>query len=238
MEDWPPHAPDPIPPSDSWPPPPGGPPAEPPRPPVIPWEQPGLPWTTALIATVKLLFTQPRVAFERMPIAGDVLRPIVFAILIGWVGAIFNYLWSLPFRSMMPAGSAYSNQMPAVVLPLIALFAPVIIVCALLICAVIQHLMLMIVGGAKSGFAATLRVVCYAQAPQVLEVLPFCGGIIAAVGAILLTIQGLAVAHRISIGKAALAVLLPIILCCVCICLFAVTLGAAFMSHFGEGLHH
>jgi hypothetical protein len=241
MEDWPPNAPDPTPPSDSWPPPPPGePPPAPPPATVIPWEQPGLPWATALVATVKLLFTKPRETFESMPIAGDVLRPFVFAILLGWVGAIFSALWSIPFRSMMPAGSPYgSYQMPAFFLPLIALFAPVLIVCALLVGSAIQHLMLMIVGGARSGFAVARAAgaVLRAGAP-VFQALPFCGSLIAAIAAILLTIQGLAVAHRISLGKATLAVLLPVVLCCVCICLFAVTRGAAMMAHFSEGTRH
>ena len=239
MENWPPDPPAPTPPSDDWPPPPP-PPVEPPPQPsaVIPWEQPGLPWTTALVATVKLLLTRPREAFERMPITGDPLRPFVFAILIGWIGAIFNAAWSIPFRNMMPAGSPYgSHQMPAFVLPLIALFAPVFIVCGVLVGAAIFHLMLMMVGGAKSGFGATLRALCYSRAPEIFQVLPFCGAMIAWIGGILLLIQGLAVAHRIPLGKAALAVLLPMVVCCVCITVLLVTMGAALMSQFSEGMH-
>ena len=239
MEDWPPNAPAPTPPSDDWPPPPPAePPSEPPMPPpaaVIPWEQPGLPWTTGLIETVKLLLSKPRLAFERMPITGDPLRPLVFAILLGWVGAIFNAVWSVAFKGMMPSPSAYGGYaMPAYFVPMTALFAPILVVCAILITAAITHLMLLIVGGAKSGFLATMRVVCYAQAPQALQLLPFCGGLIAAVGALLLTIQGLAVAHRISLGKSTLAVLLPLVLCCVCVGILAATMGAAFLSRMSE----
>jgi hypothetical protein len=240
MEDRPPDAPAPNPPSDDWPPPP--PPIEPPAPPppaVIPWEQPGLPWTTALVETVKLLLSRPRAAFERMPITGDPLRPVVFAILLGWFGAIFNVGWSIPFRTMMPAGSPYgSHQMPAFLLPLIALFAPILIVCTLLVGTAILHLMLMIVGGARSGFGATLRALCYSRAPEVFQVLPFCGVMIALIGGLLLLVQGLAVAHRISLGKATLAVLLPLVLCCICFSVFLVTMGAAFLAHLPEGMQH
>jgi len=245
MEDRPPDAPAPIPPSDDWPPPPPPawppPPSEPPAPPVavIPWEQPGLPWTTALVETVKLFLSKPRAAFERMPITGDPLRPLVFAILLGWFGAIFNTAWSIPFRDMMPAGSPYgSHQMPAFVLPLIALFAPILIVCALLVGTAIFHLMLMIVGGAKGGFGATFRALFYSRAPEVFQILPFCGVMIAWFGGILLFIQGLAVAHRISLGKATLAVLLPLVLCCICFSALLVTMGAAFLAHLPEGLQH
>jgi len=244
MEEWPPDAPAPIPPSDDWPPSPPPPPPsdEPPGPPptaVIPWEQPGLPWTTALVETVKLLLSKPREAFERMPITGDPLRPVVFAILLGWVGAIFNAAWSIPFRHIMPAGSPYgSYQMPAFFLPVMALFAPILIVCMLLLWSAILHLMLMIVGGAKNGFGATLRALCYSRAPEIFQVLPFCGTLIALVGDIFLLIQGLAVAHRISIGKAALAVLLPLVLCCICFTVLLVTMGSAIMAHMLQGMQH
>src|SRR6187399_1390195 len=111
MEDRPQDAPAPLPPSDDWPPPPP-PPGEPPVPPppaVIPWEQPGLPWTTGLVETVKLLLTKPRQAFERMPITGDPLRPLVFAILLGWLGAIFSAIWNLAFGGVMPAANTYGG---------------------------------------------------------------------------------------------------------------------------------
>jgi len=247
MEDRPPDAPAPIPPSDDWPPsppppdewpPPYEPPPEPPPAAVIPWEQPGLPWTTALIETVKLLLSKPRQAFERMPITGDPLRPFVFAILLGWFGVVFGVLWSLPFRHMMPAGSPYVPfQMPDYALPLFALFAPILVVIAILFSATIVHVGLMIVGGANSGFAATLRVFCYARAPEILQVLPFCGGFIAQVAEIVLLVQGLAVAHRISIGKATSAVLLPVVLCCVCGSVLFI-IGAALVSQFSEGMQH
>lgn len=238
MEDRPPDAPASIPPSDDWPPPPPPPiepPAGPPPPAVIPWEQPGVPWMTGLVETVKLLLSKPREAFERMPITGDPLRPLVFAILLGWIGAIFNAVWSVAFKGMMPSPGSYgAYAMPAYFVPMTALFAPILVVCAILVSAAVYHLMLMIVGGAKGGFLATMRVICYAQAPQAIQILPLCGGLIAAVGAILLTIQGLSVAHRISLGKATLAVLLPLVLCCVCVGVLLVTMGAAFMSQFSE----
>ena len=134
--------------STEWPPPP--PPVEPPpppAPPVIPWEQPGLPWTTGLVETVKLLLSRPREAFERMPIGGDLLKPFVFAIVLGWIGVIFQTIWSLAFKGMAPSSyGCYS--LPALFMPLSAAFAPVLIACAILVASAVDHVMLMIVGGA------------------------------------------------------------------------------------------
>ena len=218
--------------STEWPPPP--PPVEPPpppsAPPVIPWEQPGLPWTTGLVETVKLLLSRPREAFERMPIGGDLLKPFLFAIVLGWLGVIFQTIWSIAFKGIAP--SSYGGYaLPALFLPLSAAFAPILIACLILVASAVDHVMLMIVGGARNGFQATLRANCYAQAPQVLQLMPFCGGLLAAIGTLLLTIQGLATAHRISLGKAAFAVLLPAVLCCGCLIVLAVTMGAAMLRH-------
>lgn len=221
--------------STDWPPPPPAeppPPSEPPASPVIPWEQPGVPWTTALVETVRLLLLRPREAFERVPIGGDLLKPFVFAILLGWIGTIFQTIWTVAFQGMMPSSNAYVRH-PFLV-PLTAVFAPVLIATGIVVWSAIFHVMLLIVGGARSGFRATLKVICYTQAVQVLQLLPGCGGLFALVGALVLAIQGLATLHRIPHGKAALAVLLPFALCCGCLIAVFVTLGAAILHHLGQ----
>lgn len=206
--------------------------------PIIPWEEPGRPWPSGMVETLKLLFTQPRVAFERMPINQDVLRPFLFAIIIGWLGIIFSSLWQATMsglmHGMMPGGADYERfQLPALWLPFVATFAPLIIVCVLLLSTAIYHLFLMAVGGAKHGLVATLRALCYAQGAQILLILPGCGGFLAGIAQIVLTIIGLSAAHRISTGRAATAVLLPTVLCCGCLLLIMVFAGAAVMSRFG-----
>jgi hypothetical protein len=95
----------------------------------------------------------------------------------------------------------------------------------------------MLVGGATRGVGATFRVLCYALAPEILNVLPGCGSPLAGVGSLILTVIGFSAVHRISTGKAALAVLLPVVLCCTCVLVFAVTVGAGMLAAFG-GMHH
>jgi hypothetical protein len=230
MEDRPP---DPVSPPDSWNPSPP-PPIEPPAAAVIPWEEPGRPWLSGMTETLRLLFTQPRAAFDRMPITGDVMRPFLFAIAIGWVGILFSILWNALFQGLMPHGGDYARYgMPAFWMPVFAVGAPLFIVVGTLIGTAIDHLFLMLVGGAKRGLPATLRVLCYAQAPQIFNVLPGCGSMLAAIGCLVLTVIGLSSAHRISTGKSALAVLLPSILCCACIAILGVTVGASLLARLG-----
>ena len=90
--------------------------------------------------------------------------------------------------------------------------------------------MLMLVGGADKGFEATARVCSYAQASQLAQVIPFCGGLLSLVWSLILLIVGLSTAHGISRGKAAVAVILPVVLCCaflVAMTFFGVIAGIA-----------
>ena len=67
----------------------------------------------------------------------------------------------------------------------------------------------MMVKGAKPGFEATFRVVAYGYSANIFMVIPFCGGILPLVWAVVLSIIGLREAHETTGGKAAFAVFLP-----------------------------
>lgn len=211
------------------------PPQEPPAPAPLPWEQPGYPLLEGLYETAKLIITSPSEAFARMSTTGDLGRPLVYAVIFGWIGVIASQIYQLAFRgamwSFIPNMPRQSEFMVGPVANVVTMIvAPVLILLGVFIGAAIIHLFLMMVGGASKGFATTVRVVCYASTTQVLQVVPFCGGIISAVWTIVLEIIGIAQAHRTTQGKAALAVLLPIALCCACIVITAATVGTAIWA--------
>ena len=214
----------------------GPPPVEPPPPAIIPWEDPSRPWPGALVDTARLMIVSPRPAFERVPPRGDVLRPVIYALLLGWVGLIFTAVWELTLgsaiRQMMPAG-AMAGQDPAAARMLYVLMiplGPLYVAVGLLLSSAILHIALLLVGGAKNGYVATLRAVCYTQTANVALVLPFCGSLLGFVGILVLEVIGLSVLHRIPTGKAILAVLIPIVLCCVCVTIIFGVFGAALMA--------
>jgi len=190
----------------------------------LPWEQPGQPPFEALFETAKLLFTRPGEAFQRMPRTGNLVRPVLFSIIFGWLGVIFSQLYSIAFGGFqMPGlegiegmeGLANAGMSLGITLTLMVL-APLFIIIGLAIQTAIFHLMLMLIGGAGSSFETTLRVCCYASVVQVVQILPFCGGLIALVWSIVLLVIGLAIAHETTHGKAAVAVIAPIVFCCAC----------------------
>jgi hypothetical protein len=217
------------------PPTPPGPPPEPPALALLPWEQPGYPLLEGLYETAKLIITRPGEAFSRMSTTGDLGRPLVYAVIFGWIGVIASQIYQLAFRgamwSFIPNMPHREELMFGPVASVVTMIiAPVLILFGVFIGAAIVHLFLMMVGGATRGFATTVRVLCYASTTQVLQVVPFCGGIIGAVWTIVLEIIGIARAHRTTQGKAALAVLLPIALCCACLVVALATVGTAIWA--------
>ncbi|PYK69123.1 MAG: hypothetical protein DME45_03795 [Verrucomicrobia bacterium] len=206
----------------------------------------GLPWDdrqekgffTAFIETLQMVLIRPAEAFTVMKREGGFGEPLIYAVVGGSVGAIVAFLFSLLFHSFgMFAGQR--NPLGAMAgmgigsIGFIVL-VPLAIVIVLFIGAGIVHLCLMIVGGANQPFETTFRVLAFTQGSTgVLQLIPVCGGVIAAVWAIVVNCIGLARAHETDTGRAVLAVLLPLILCCggAIVLVMMLGLGASALSH-------
>ena len=190
----------------------------------IPWEDPARTgFFDRFVETVKLLATVPAEAFARMPTVGGIGKPLTFAIIVGWIGIAVGSVWmlllggmSLPFMDQSQLGEAGAMfGVSAGFYIVLIVLAPIFVVIGVFIYAAILHLMLMLVGGANNGFEATTRVCSYAYTAQLAQIVPICGGLLSAVWGIILLIVGLSTAHGITRGKAALAVILPVVLCCI-----------------------
>jgi hypothetical protein len=227
------------------PPPPGGPfggppPPEPPAAASLPWETPGYPALEGLYETAKLILLTPVQGFTRMPVRGDLGRPLLYVVIFGWIGIIASQIYNIALRgamwSFLPrfAGRgqfAFSTGVSVGVM----ILAPIFVLIGVFVWGAILHLFLMLVGWAANGFTATIRTICYASTVQVVQVLPLCGGLVAGIWALVLYIIGLAHAHRLpgqepNYGKAALAVLLPIALCCACVAVAIAVFGASLAA--------
>ena len=231
----------PQPPGTVPPPRPGGmPPALPTQP--LPWEQPGYPALEGLYETAKVVLTAPSQAFARMSLTGTLGKPLLYAVIFGWLGIIASQAYSLAFRgaihNLLSGLPGYNSRLafglPVAATVAVMVLAPIFVLLGILIWSAIVHLFLMLVGGANTGFASTVRVVAYSSTVQIVQVIPLCGGTIAAIWALVLYIIGLAIAHRTTQGKSALAVLLPLALCCVCVAILVAAFGAAIAAAIGH----
>jgi hypothetical protein len=201
-------------------PPPGG---------QTPWERrDSIGFVNALIETTKQVLSQPAAFFRSMPVTGGLGSPLLYAVIVGYVGLFASSIYNLVFRSVLASSlsrmggnsdmerlASYMQGGAGLVVNLI--FGPVFVVIGVFLSAGIFHLALLALGGAARGFEGTFRVAAYSQAASIFNIIPGCGGLIGLVYAIVLLVIGISEAHGISRGKAAAAVLVPfVILCCCC----------------------
>lgn len=212
---------------------------------AAPVNQTGLPWDrrqelglfNAFTETLKLVLTNPGIAFAQMKTEGGLVEPLIYAVIGGSVGLVVYFLFSMFLSSFGfmshrdPLAGLMGFGFGAI---FILFFVPVFLALGLFIGSAILHLCLMLVGGAKRSFETTFRVMCFAVgSAHPLMIIPFCGGLISGVWCIVLECIGLARAHDTSTGKAVLAVFLPLVVCCGGGFLFALMFGVL-----GSLAHH
>lgn len=218
----------------------GPPPTPPPAPPPagLPWEEPNA-GLASIFPTAGRFITRPIEAFGQMSLTVDLVRPIAYFVACALAGAIVSQIWSfLLYDSIIGfvrsvAGPQFEKLAPfmhrpgALQLIVALVITPLVALIVLFIWSGIVHVTLSLLGGANRGFTATLRTMCYAQTTQLAVILPGIGGLIAFFWRLVLEIVGLAQTHKTDGWKAALAVLLPLCLCCVCIVAGVLAFGAA-----------
>ncbi|MBI5444709.1 MAG: YIP1 family protein [Deltaproteobacteria bacterium] len=235
------------------PPPPTPPLPPPPPPPYGGARQDGLPWErrtelgffNAFLETIKLFITNPADAWQRTKEKGDYAEPLIFAILVSWIGIAVSSVWSglfgqawtafLPPEMKEKLGSAVATN--AGMLLIQVGLAPIFVLLGLFIGAGIYHVSFMVVGATKdstSGFEGTFRAVSYASVSQLANVIPFVGGLAALVWNLILLVMGTVRMHRTTQGKAIAGVLIPLLLCCVCIAVVVGLVVGGLVAAFGK----
>jgi hypothetical protein len=212
-----------------------------------PWErreQIGL--VNALVETTKQVIATPSEFFRRMSVRGGIGAPLAYGVIVGYFGILAKAIYDAVFQAVLGSSFASLGSRPefqrfaalmqgGLGLLIQVLLGPVFAVIGIFVAAGVFHLLLMILGGAKRDFEATLRVVSYSEAASLFAIIPFCGAFVGGIYQIVLFIIGLAEAHGISKGLAAAAVLIPIaLLCCCCAVAIAIFAGglAAVLGQF------
>lgn len=225
--------------------------ATPPPPPAAP---PGLPWerraeTGALQGfadTVRRLMVEPAAALRDARRHGDLVSPIAYAVLMALVGVLAERVWGLlvgtSLLDLMPAelreNSAFGFALSGLGLAVTLVVTPIVALCVLFVYAAIVHLFLMLYGGTRdseTGYEGTVRALAWSSTSQLGQLVPFAGGVIALVWGVVLQTLSLASFHRTTQGRALAAVLTPLVLCCVCIAVFAAGLMALIVGGIASG---
>jgi len=205
----------------------------------------GLPWEhrkergffNAFIETLTMVLTRPAEAFSVMKREGGLGEPLIYALIGGCLGGIVSALFSLGLQSIglftdknngLAAMTGMGIGFGSIIL------VPLGIVIFLFIWSGLAHLCLMIFGGANQPFETTFRVFAFTQGSAgPLQIIPLCGGLISGVWAIVCNCIGLARAQETDTGRALLAVLSPLIVCCGSVFVILFMFGAlgAWASH-------
>jgi len=189
----------------------------------------GLPWDNryargffpAFFETLVMVLTKPGEAFTAMKREGGFSEPLLYALVGGFCGCAVWLLFAMLMPSVAMFGNHRHNALLGGFLGMGAgvffnlILIPVVLIMTLFVGSAILHVCLMIVGGAKHSYETTFRVVCFSMGSTYpLFILPVCGGLIAFVWNIVAECVGISRAHETDIGRAVLAVFMPLIICC------------------------
>ena len=210
----------------------------------IPWEQRGsIGFFPALTQNLRACLFDPSAFYSAMPKRENLGSALGYVVLLGWIGGLGGLLWEKVSQGFwqqalqnlgVPVNEGALN--PAMVTAFTigrAVLLPLIIAIAAFIIAGVFHVSLWIVGGATQGYEATLRTYAYAAGSTALfQWIPFCGGLIGLIWSLVLLVYGFSRVHEIPGGKAAIAVFLPVLLCCMLIVACAVLFFTFFAAMF------
>ena len=186
----------------------------------------GLPWDerqtrglfNAFIETLQMVLIRPVAAFTAMKREGGLGEPLLYAIIGGTLGGVFGIIYNFALRSFTSIGDrhgALAHLFGGLGWIFLLVLTPLFVAIGMFVVSAILHVCLVIVGGAKQSFETTFRVVCFAEGSAgPLIIIPFCGGLITGIWKLVLYCIGLAHAHETDTGRAVIAVLLPLIVCC------------------------
>jgi hypothetical protein len=163
--------------------------------------------------------------------------PLFFFVLLSTFGGLAGVIYNVILQSLGVAEEGKDEMAAAMFgsaigIGLVIMMLPVLFAATAFVTAGLIHLALMLIGGANRPFEATFRVACYSGgATAVFQFLPVCGPLVASVYNFILMILGLSKVHEITTLRAAIAVVLPTVVCCG---LFAALIAAGVAAGYSQ----
>lgn len=215
--------------------------AEPETQSTLPWPpRPGTSAIAAFFRTWTDCMFRPGEFFSRVPESGEAGAAVLYYALIGMIAAVVELFWHLLFA--FAAGVfAYVTRIYEVFgltvnaySPIIGFFfTPALLALMLAVVFAVVHAGLWIFGGARRGAGTTLRVLCYAYSARLFGIIPFIGGLVGTIWMFVLAIVGLSKAHRTDGWRAALAVILPVVVTIAMALMLGVLMAVAIGARLG-----
>jgi hypothetical protein len=181
----------------------------------VPWDRRAeLGTWQAFWQTFKEAMMKPDDFFARASHGLTTDPPLLYAMICGWLGQLGMSVIRLAMKEQ----------------PLVVLFGfagvPIGVLLSVYVGGGIAHLFARMFGG-QGSYAATARNWGFCHSPGALGLVPFLGAMVGGIWAIVLEVYAVKHAHKLTGGKAAAAVLLPLGIILILCCGGAVILGAA-----------
>ena len=176
------------------------------------WEGSGEGFIGSFFTTAKEALFSSTAFFRKVAKGSGTWAPLMFGVICGLIGTCMAILWQWLFATKWIPAQVLSLPFFSIFLIVLLVALPFVLAFSILLGSGITHLCLMIVGGNKKGYSSTFRALSYAYSGNLFGVIPVIGNSIGGIYTLVLTIIGVREGHRISTGRAALAVLLPLIL--------------------------
>jgi hypothetical protein len=180
-----------------------------------------------LLETIGLAFSNPTRLYSDMP-TDDIGLPVAYGVITGTIATVLGLLWQIFFGGLATIAEGAGAGELAIstgILVVLMVFSPALVLVGMFISAGIYHLMLLLLGDGSRGFGVTLRAVAYGSTPNLLGIVPLCGGLVGGLWTLVLIIMGAYYGHRTEGWRAILAYFLPLI-ACLCV-------GFVLLSMFG-----
>ncbi len=179
--------------------------------------------------TLRLVMFAPVQFFRAMPLETVYTQPLVFYLIVAEVQVLARFFWGM--AGVIPQGETSGGMLGLGLFGggsvLILFLYPVLMTVMVFFAAGLNHICLQAVKSGESGFAATFKVVAYANGPMVLAVLPMIGPLAGMIWAVVCTFLGFKIVHRTTGLKVLAAMLLPVVLLLVISSLFFVVNGVS-----------
>ena len=191
---------------------------------TVPFEDTSQPFFARLFRTITMAFAEPMKLFSGMP-RGDIGLPLLYGVITGTITGVISIFWHMSFSGMALLTRHMHVEEFAVstgIYILVMFLMPLMVAIGIFISCAINHVCLLILGDGQHGFVTTFRAIAYGNTPALLCIIPFCGGFVGGIWALVLVIIGFKLGHDTDWWRAILAYFLPTIICC-CLILWLLT---------------
>jgi hypothetical protein len=202
----------------------------------LPWERRDtLGFFNAFAQTVSMVLTRPTGAFTVMRTEGGIADPLIFGVIGGSIGmivwtllsaAIHSLGWAATLSQQSSIDSMLGLSLGGAMIFIRIILTPIFIAIVLFISTALVHVCLMMLGGANKPFEASFRALSFAYgATALFAVVPCCGPVVSFVWGLIADCIGISRSQETDIGRAVVAVILPLVVCCGGIFIICLMLG-------------